>query len=193
MQLTQLSISKSPKLKAAVKMMVIWQNEKNAESHCLARVYVEGESAKVVFSDIRSNTIEDWHNPGISSEVGKAANQLFETVLRGMGISFEKVIWFKHYGEFMRFDAVGEDEFHYAPLDNDFKYMGRSTYNKLTDEQFNSVLGNLDIEDIYDVLGEIGWTRHIGGVRHIPASGKRRSLDEVMNESRAKARAAQNG
>jgi hypothetical protein len=181
MQLTQLPTSKSPKLKAAVKTMVIWQNEKKSESHCLARVYIEGDSAKVIFSDIRSNTREDWHNPGVSSEVGKAASQLFETVLRGMGIPLEKIIWIEHYGEFTRFDAVGPEDFHYAFLDSDFKDIGRASHNRITDEQVDSILGNLDIEDIYDVLCEIGWTRHIGGVRYIPASGKPlRSLDEVM-------------
>jgi hypothetical protein len=193
MQLTQLSTDKSPKLKAVVRKMVIWQNRKNAESHCLARVYVKGESATVIFSEFYSNAFGDRYNPGISSEVGKAASQIFETVLKGISIPFERVTWIKHYGEFASGDSLPGDEFHYAPLDSDFQYLGRSTYNKLTDEQFDNVLGHLDIEDIMDVMDEIGWTRHIDQPRFIPASGKRRSLDEVLDGWRAEARAAQNG
>jgi hypothetical protein len=186
MQVSELPVGKQPKVQAAVKTIVHWVNVRGHNVHCLVRIFKENSGITVIASTIRSNVQEEYRHRGVCWEVAAISDQLYKEFPKEMDLSPDQVIWIVHYGEFSNFwgmENIDSERFHQTHL----KYDGgkleeiEDKFITFTEKEQKEKLGHLDIKDVYDDLNEIGWTRHIAGVRYIPASGKPlRSLDEVM-------------
>lgn len=144
-----------------IKTIVHWENHRDRESHCLARIYLQHEPVLVLMSEIRSNFRDDYKNPGISSGIGNAANALLSCFPEVLGNEPEQILWIAHYGRFSNYDAIGPDDFYHISLRVDEgKFEDLRKGKLLTKAETEAMLGSLKIENIYDVLREIGWTRH---------------------------------
>jgi hypothetical protein len=149
------------KQQGIIKAIVQWENRLNRESHCLARLYFQHKPVIVLLSEIRSNFRDDYKNPGISSDFGKVANALVKCFPEIFSAEPEQILWVAHYGQFSNYDAVGPDSFYQIPLRfNEEKFEDIYREKLLTQAEIETTLGSLEIENIYDVLREIGWTRH---------------------------------
>jgi len=144
-----------------IKTIVHWKNHRGCESHCLARIYLQHEPVLVLLSEIRSNFRDNYKNPGISSGFGRAANSLLNCFPETFGSDPDQMLWIAHYGQFSNYDAVGPDSFYQILLRlTEGKFEDRRDGKLLNQAATKTILGNLKIENIYDVLREIDWTRH---------------------------------
>lgn len=144
-----------------IKMIVSWDNSKGSESHCLARIYLQPERVIILATEVRSNFRDHYHHPGISSGFSEFANTLYRCIPELLDVAPENILWIAHYGQFSHYDALGPDTFRQMQLrfhDGKFEAMRNSV--RLTDEEVAATLGNLELENVYSVLREIGWTRH---------------------------------
>jgi hypothetical protein len=172
MNSNQLLVDKAPKIQAAVKMIVHWVNRQGNKTHCLVRIFKQDSAITVIASEIRSKVPEEYEHRGIGHEIPAIADQLYQEFPHEMAFSADKVVWVEHYGDFSNFSGMENDDterFHETYL----RYEGEkideikeNTYKVLTSEQVEERLGHLDIKNVYDDLDEIGWTRHIAGVRY---------------------------
>lgn len=187
MNSNQLLVDKAPKVKAAVKAIVHWVNRQGNKTHCLVRIFKQDSGITVIASEIRSKVSEEYEHRRVCHEIPSIADQLYQEFPNEMAFSVDKVIWIEHYGDFSNFWGMENDDterFHQTYL----KYEGgkideikEDPYKIFTSEQVEERLGYLDIKNVYDDLDEIGWTRHIAGVRYIGEG-----TEEIMKARKAK-------
>lgn len=143
-----------------IKAIVHWKHDRG-DSHCLVRVYVQPERVTVLASEIRSNFRDDYKNEGISSGLAGVANALLECFPKIFSVEPERIVWIAHYGAFSDYENIGTDSFHPKLLHfNNGRFEDSAEEVRQTEKQMRTPPGNLKIENIYDVLREIGWTRH---------------------------------
>jgi hypothetical protein len=134
------------------------------ESHCLVRIFLESGKITVIASEIRSNRRDD--NPSISEGMIYVINQVYESLRKHWSIPLDKIVWLEHYGDFSSPDAVGPDAFYQdfvEVVDDKLKIVECLGYSE---KEIEEKLRNLNLEDVYDVLDSIKWTKHLPGVRY---------------------------
>ena len=144
-----------------IKTIVRWQHKRGGESHCLARAYVRPAlgNALAIISEIRSNELRE----GIVLDFDGMANALMQCLSWEIAVSPNDIIWVAHHGEFSSYNAVGQDQFSWVRL----KWTARHFQGELRDwklldkKEIAEFLGILELESVFEVLGELGWTTKI--------------------------------
>jgi hypothetical protein len=156
------------KLLPVVKEIVYWENEKGTESHCLARIFEEEDQQIVVLSEIRSNVVGRPRHPGIFFSYAEPVNVLVQKYPEKFNSPNANILWIAHSGNFSDFETMYHgfdqgfdiDEFYRVPMQFiEGKFEDLDDMHQLEWEEKREVLGHIDIEDIYKICQEIGWTR----------------------------------
>jgi hypothetical protein len=156
----------SLKISPAITTIVYWANEEDTESHCLARLYPDGEKLVVMLSEIRSNVVDDPKHPGIDSGFVAVVNVLYEQYPEKFNVLPENILWVSHFGSFSHYDSLrqgynGPDSFYCESLRlHEGKFEDFGDIKLLEWWDMEPILGHIEIENIYDVLRSIGWTKH---------------------------------
>lgn len=157
-QCDPLSIQQNGEVKV-IKTILHWQHRRGGEGHCLARVYVHSDSGQigVLLSEIRSND----RVFGIAADFTGVVNALLDCLKEEMNTPLEQITWIAHYGRFSSYDAIGEDRL----LEGTFAWDRQKAVTDQTQQwialkEALNKLGISELEPIYPVLREIGWTKH---------------------------------
>jgi len=149
---------------ATVKAIVHWKNKEGTQSHCLARIYKSPEQMIVLASEIRSNFRDHYWHPGIGLRFADIANALFDCFPDFFhAVEPDQILWISHYGSFSHYDSVSTENFtrnHLRFQGGKFENDSLSDHQRLSNKEAQVLLGHLEIENIYDVLREIGWQKH---------------------------------
>jgi hypothetical protein len=157
-------IPQPSKIDSVVATIVFYTIPGEKESHCLVRIFSETGKVTVIASEIRSNHKEG--SPRISEGMLYVINQVYESIQRNWNVSLDKIVWLEHYGDFSSPDSVGPDAFYQAFVEVVDDKLRMIKCPRYSEEEIEEKLKNLNLEDVYDVLDSIKWTKHLPGVRY---------------------------
>jgi hypothetical protein len=145
-----------------IKTIVKWQGKPGRDPHCLARIYVNQQkgTAIALLSEIRSNF---WNRNAIATNITMIATLIVQTFGTEIGVPPEKIRWLPHYGQFSDFEI--DDGYPYVREDRlvwtGMKFEERQQLDRILEKNLHKQLqetgDDIPIEDVFDVVRQLGW------------------------------------
>jgi hypothetical protein len=145
-----------------IKTIVKWEGKPGRDPHCLARIYVNQQkgTAIALISALRSNF---WNRNGISSNIAMIATLIVKKFGTEINVQPEKIRWLPHYGQFSTFEIddsypyVREECLVWTGLNFEEGEQLNRVFEENLHEQLQETDDDISIEDVFDVIRQLGW------------------------------------